>query len=138
MLMWVFTFFYKAIIKCGRILQIKQWTSLCAKTLWTTCNWIYRSIFFILEPGYIATPICMIQAGLTILKEKDNLPNEWVIRLKNSSRSFVQIYCVTKKTATLYLFSVWECCIFVSGTPVYTCNKRIIILFTGRFKLQCV
>jgi len=28
------------------------------------------------EAGYIATPICMVQAALTVLQEKDKLPKE--------------------------------------------------------------
>ena len=28
------------------------------------------------EPGYVATPICMVQAGLVILKEANKLPKE--------------------------------------------------------------
>ena len=26
------------------------------------------------EPGYVATPICMVQAGLVIIRETENLP----------------------------------------------------------------
>lgn len=28
------------------------------------------------EAGYIATPICLIQCGVTLMKEKDKLPQE--------------------------------------------------------------
>lgn len=31
--------------------------------------------------GYVTTPICMVQAGVVIVKEKDRLPKEWVFLL---------------------------------------------------------
>ena len=33
------------------------------------------------EMGYVTTPICMVQAGVVIVKEKDRLPKEWVFLL---------------------------------------------------------
>ncbi len=44
------------------------WTDLC-----------FKSVCFVhfLEPGYVSTPIAMVQAGLVILSEKDDLPHRY-------------------------------------------------------------
>ena len=37
-------------------------------------NCLFTVYFLGLEPGYIATPICMVQAALVILNERDAMP----------------------------------------------------------------
>ncbi len=40
------------------------------------------------EPGYVATPICMVQAALVILRDADKLPAEYAYKLYFFFHSF--------------------------------------------------
>lgn len=51
--------------------------------IWLKIFTLYTQIWSLLshfaEPGYIATPIAMVQAAITLLNEPHSLPNKWVI-----------------------------------------------------------
>jgi len=42
---------------------------------WNSFLSVYKFFFFFTEPGYVATPICAVQAAYVLLKERDKLPN---------------------------------------------------------------
>lgn len=46
--------------------------------LWPLCcfPWLFKFVHYYSECGYVATPITMVQAALTLLNEPSALPNE--------------------------------------------------------------
>jgi hypothetical protein len=49
------------------------------------------------ELGYVATPICMVQAALVLLREADKLPSEYLYINLPVLRKFKNYYCFTEE-----------------------------------------